>query len=196
MHRAFPPIPSTPAAAPQQAYLSRWSFPVAALRTAGVVFLLFTLTFQARAADPAWHALVGTFATFQAPPDLVRNANTMNVNGNIEIYDCPDFSLTFESGAGALLRETQSDFAKALAYWSTERRKNWRVNTYLEDDQHLAYAAIRTVDDPAFRDPRPFHLSFGLAAGDKPFSIHIRFHQPEDLVTIERVLQSLKLKTL
>ena len=200
MPRESHPIHSASDIALQRAPGSHRCFPAAVhlsrLRIACTAFLLFLFHFQAFTADPPWPTLTGTFATFQAPPEMVRTANTLNVNGNIEIYDYPGFSLTFETSAGALPRGIKTDFAKALAYWSAERRKNWRVNHYLEDDQHLAYAAIRTVDDPTFRDVRLYHLSFGLAAGDKPFSIHIRFQRPEDLPAIERLLQSLKLKTL
>ncbi|MEI9898333.1 MAG: hypothetical protein WDN28_31865 [Chthoniobacter sp.] len=107
-----------------------------------------------------------------------QHGNFQAGESSIEVYECPNFSLTFESGNGALPRELRTDFEKAVAYWSGERRKDWRVSTYLEDDQHLAYAAIRTTGDPTFRDPRPLHLSFGFAAGDKPFAIHIRFQRP------------------
>lgn len=158
--------------------------------------LLLVLTLQAVAAEPDWHALGGSYATFQAPAGMVRNTDNPKVDGTIEIFDCPDFSLIFQSGNGALPRELRADLQKAIAFWSAERKKNWSVNTYLEDDQHLAYAAIRTADDPSFRDPRSHHLSFGFAAGDKPFSIHFRFRRPEDLASIERLLQSIKLKTL
>lgn len=156
--------------------------------------MVFTL--PAFAADSEGHRLAGAYATFQAPAGMARNTSNPKADGGIEIYDSPEFSLAFECGTGALPRELRTDFEKAVAYWSTERRKNWRVNSYLEDEQHLAYAAIRTGDDPTFRDPRPYHLSFGFAAGDKPFSIHFRFQRPEDLTAIERLLQSLKLKTL
>jgi hypothetical protein len=156
---------------------------------------LLTLATLAIAADPAWRPLAGAFATFQAPPGMAPSTETHGAEGNFERFECPDFSLTFDSDARALPRELQTDLVKAIAYWSTERRKNWKVNTYVEDDKHLAFAAIRTVNDSTFLDSRPFHLSFGLAAGDKPFAIHFRFRHPEDLTTIERLLQSLKLKT-
>jgi hypothetical protein len=161
-----------------------------------IAFLLIAFAIQTFAADTEGHRLAGAYATFQAPAGMARNTSNPKADGGIEIYDGPDFSLAFECGTGALPRELRTDFEKALAFWSAERRKNWRVNSYLEDDQHLAYAAIRTIDDPTFRDPRPYHLSFGFAAGDKPFSIHFRFQSAADLAAIERLLQSLKLKTL
>lgn len=161
-----------------------------------IFFLLLLLHVQAFAADPPWQTRAGAYASFQAPSDMARDTVTPKADGNIEIFDGTAFSLTFQCATGALPRELQTDLEKAIAYWSKERLKNWRVNTYLEDDQKLAYAAIRTVADPSFRDPRPYHLSFGFAAGDKPFSIHFRFSRPEDLVAIEKLLQSIKLKTL
>lgn len=165
-------------------------------RIARTFFFLLIFAVQIFAADPAWLSLTGAYGSFQAPPGMARNLGTQKMDGNIESYEGPDFSLTFECGAGALPRELQADLEKAVAQWAAQRRKDWRVNTYLEDEQKLAYAAIRTASDPSFRDPRPYHLSFGFAAGDKPFSIHFRFQRPEDLVAIERLLQSLKLKTL
>lgn len=166
------------------------------LRLACAILLPLVFALQALAADSDWHSMTGAWGTFQAPADMIRNTDSSKAGENLEIFECPSFSLSFESGNGALPRELQTDLEKAVAYWSTECRKNWKVNTYLEDDQHLAYAAIRTANDPSFHDHRPLHLSFGFAAGDKPFSIHIRFQRPEDLTAIERLLQSLKLKTL
>jgi hypothetical protein len=158
-----------------------------------VIFLLLLFTRPALAADSAWHLVDGTYATFQAPPGMTCTTQAPKIGG-IEIFDGPSFSVAFECGASTLPRELQADFAKALGYWSEARRKDWKVNTYLEDDQHLAYAAIRTTADSIFRDPRPYHLSFGFAAGENPFSIQFRFQHPEDVAAIDRLLQSLKLK--
>jgi hypothetical protein len=34
-----------------------------------------------------------------------------------------------------------------------------------------------------------------LAVGDRPFSIHVRFTRPNDLIAVERLLQSLQFKS-
>ncbi|MEP6668537.1 MAG: hypothetical protein ABJF10_05255 [Chthoniobacter sp.] len=172
--------------------------PIFRLRLAGAIFLPLIFALRALAADSDWHSVTGAWATFQAPAAMVRSTDGAKAGegSTIEIFECPSFSVSFESGSGALPRELQTDLEKAVAAWSTEARKNWKVNMYLEDEHHLAYAAIRTANDPSFHDHRPGHLSFGLAAGEKPFSIHIRFQRPEDLAAIERLLKSLKLRTL
>jgi len=179
---------------PKEATALQKSLPM--LRLALTILLPLVFALQAFAAGSDWHSITGAWGTFQAPADMLRNTDSSKAGESIEIFECPNFSISFESSNGALPRELQADLEKAVSFWATEIRKDWRVNTYLEDDQHLAYAAIRTANDPSFRDHRPLHLSFGFAAGDKPFSIHIRFQRAEDLTAIERLLQSIKLKTL
>jgi hypothetical protein len=201
MHPASNLTPKTSDAAHRSTLLWREAFAqcwsrLRGTRVAAAIWLLLLLALPAFAADTDWHPLAGNYASFQAPSGMVRSKENLKTGGGLEIFESSTISLSFECGNGALSRELRTDVEKAIAYWATERRKNWRVNHYLEDDQHLAYAAIRTVDDPTFHDPRPYHLSFGFASGDKPFAIHFRFLRAEDLDAVERILKSIKLKTL
>ena len=145
----------------------------------------------AMGSDVSWTEQDGRFATFLAPPGMVKDFSGQGIDTIQESYSSPNLMFYFDSEANSLPPYMQSKLEKATQAWTQERKIKWDKNIDVED--HIA-VVCGFIDQKQYPE-KPYYLYFGFAVDEGNFSLHFRFRSLDALNDIEPLLKSMKLKT-